>query len=212
MSHYISGGNILFLYKSPLQHHRIGSPQILRWFSKGCIWNSWKCDFVDPQGSFWRSYYQTQNNLDYLLVKNVKVNPQRNRNILSQLSFPYQNIDYLSELWSFLDCQVKTMERKGLIEFIATNVPHLENNFPIYFLTKSTKVTIGQTTDVSNPTSGLMFQMNFQFFNVEIIRVFTLYFVAIYPDTSFKKCISIRKKVSASWHPKIPCQYIEESG
>ena len=40
------------------------------------------CDFVDPQGSYWRSLYQTQNNLDYLQIEIVKFNPQRNNNIV----------------------------------------------------------------------------------------------------------------------------------
>ena len=40
------------------------------------------CDFVDPQGNYWRSPYQTQNNLDYLLIKNFKVNPHIDRDLV----------------------------------------------------------------------------------------------------------------------------------
>ena len=39
------------------------------------------CDFIDPQARSWRSPYKTQNNLDYIQIEIVKVNPQRNRNI-----------------------------------------------------------------------------------------------------------------------------------
>ena len=40
------------------------------------------CEFVDPQGSFWRSPYLTQNNYDYLQIEIFKVIPQRNSNIV----------------------------------------------------------------------------------------------------------------------------------
>ena len=35
------------------------------------------CNFVEPQGYSWISPYQTQNNLDYLQIKIVKVIPQK---------------------------------------------------------------------------------------------------------------------------------------
>ena len=47
------------------------------------------CYFAYPWGRYWRSLYQTQTNLDYLQIKIVKVNPQRDRNLF----FP--NISYL---------------------------------------------------------------------------------------------------------------------
>ena len=40
------------------------------------------CNFVDPQGHSWISSYQTQNNLDYIQIKIVKVKPHRDRNIV----------------------------------------------------------------------------------------------------------------------------------
>ena len=40
------------------------------------------CDFVDPQGRSWRTPYHNHNNLEYLQIKIVKVNPHRNRNIV----------------------------------------------------------------------------------------------------------------------------------
>ena len=39
------------------------------------------CDFVDPQGNSWRPPNHTENNVKYLQIKTVKVNPQINRNI-----------------------------------------------------------------------------------------------------------------------------------
>ena len=44
------------------------------------------CEFVDPQGRYWRSPYQTQTNLDYLQIKIFKVNPHRYRKIVSYYS------------------------------------------------------------------------------------------------------------------------------
>ena len=40
------------------------------------------CDFVYPQGCYWRSTHQTQNNLYYLQIKIIKYNLKRNKNIL----------------------------------------------------------------------------------------------------------------------------------
>ena len=40
------------------------------------------CDFVEPQGSSWRSPYQTRNNLDYLQLEIVNINPHRDKNIV----------------------------------------------------------------------------------------------------------------------------------
>ena len=40
------------------------------------------CDFVDPQYCSWRSPYQTCNNLDYLQLKIVKIDPHRDKNLV----------------------------------------------------------------------------------------------------------------------------------
>ena len=40
------------------------------------------CDLVDPQGSSWRLPYQTRNNLDYLQLEIVKINPHREKNLV----------------------------------------------------------------------------------------------------------------------------------
>ena len=39
-------------------------------------------DFVDPQGHHWRSPYKTQNNLDYIQIKVVKINPNTKKDIV----------------------------------------------------------------------------------------------------------------------------------
>ena len=38
-------------------------------------------DFVDPQGRSWISPYQTHNNIDYLQLEIVNINPHRDKNI-----------------------------------------------------------------------------------------------------------------------------------
>ena len=40
------------------------------------------CDFVDPQGCSWRSTYQTRNNIDYLQLEIVNINPHRDKSIV----------------------------------------------------------------------------------------------------------------------------------
>ena len=58
------------------------------------------CDFFEHQGSSWRLPYQTENNLDYLQIEIFKFNPQRDKNIFSQLSVYFQNKISLSLLIS----------------------------------------------------------------------------------------------------------------
>ena len=40
------------------------------------------CDFVDPQGRSCRSPYQTHNNIEYLQFELIKINPQRDKNLV----------------------------------------------------------------------------------------------------------------------------------
>ena len=51
-------------------------------------------------------------------------------------------------------------------------------------LTKATKIPRGPTNDASTISPRIMLQMDFSFFNAEIIRGFTSIFVAICSDTS----------------------------
>ena len=71
------------------------------------------------------------------------------------------------------------------MEGLPENLPELEEPCPICLLTKATKITIGPTTDVLKFSPGFMLQMDFSFFNVEIIRGFTSTFVAICSATSY---------------------------
>ena len=40
-------------------------------------------DFVEPQGRYWISSYHNQKNIYYLQINIIKVNPQRNSNIVT---------------------------------------------------------------------------------------------------------------------------------
>ena len=65
------------------------------------------------------------------------------------------------------------------MEGLPENIPDLEEPCPIFLLTKANKIHRGPTTDISKFAPGFMFQMDFVFFNVEIICGFTSTFVAI---------------------------------
>ena len=87
-------------------------PQILFWFQKITSEPLENCDFVDSQYHSWISPYKTRNNLDYLQIENVKVNPQRNRSIVVPTLYSFSKTeslsDYLSALWSCIDYQANT--------------------------------------------------------------------------------------------------------
>ena len=76
-----SGANLLFP-SQPSINISAGALKFYVGFQKVASKSLEHCDFVDPQGSSWRSPYQTQNNLDYLQIKIIKVKPQRNSNIV----------------------------------------------------------------------------------------------------------------------------------
>ena len=73
------------------------------------------CDFVYPQGTYWRSPYHTQNNVDYLQIEIVKSKPQENRNIVvpTVRDLPRKILsDYSSTICSCLYCQAKMNGKK----------------------------------------------------------------------------------------------------
>ena len=80
------------------------------------------------------------------------------------------------------------------MEGIPENVPELEDPCPIYILTKAAKIPRGPTTDVSKISPVFMLQMDFSFFNVESIRVFTSTFLAICSATSYPFGLPSRSK------------------
>ena len=141
------------------------------------------CDFVDPQGHSWRSIYQNCNNIDYLQLEMVNINPHRDKNIfvptvcgISKQTLPqliHQRFGHVSIT------RLKRMSRKGLMEGLQENLPELEESCHICILTKATKIPRGPTTYVSNSPPGFTLQMDFTFFNVESICGFTSTFVAI---------------------------------
>ena len=59
------------------------------------------------------------------------------------------------------------MARKGLMEGLPKNIPDLEESFPIFLLTKSTKISRDATMDVSKTSPEFMLHMDFSFFNVK---------------------------------------------
>ena len=86
------------------------------------------------------------------------------------------------------------MSRKMLIEALSENLPHLDEPWPVFILTKATKIPRGLTTDVSKFAPGFMLQMDFEFFNVEIIRGFIYTFVSMCSATSYPFGFQIRSK------------------
>ena len=146
------------------------------------------CDFFDPQGGYWRSPYHTQNNSDYIQIEIVKSKPQRNRNILF-LTFWYLSKQNLSQLIHqnfghvYID-RLKLISRKLLLEGLPTNIPDLEEPCHNCLLKKESKIPRGPTIDFSTFSHGFMLQMDFAFFNVEIICGFTSTFVSICSATS----------------------------
>ena len=88
------------------------------------------CDFVDPQCHSWRSPYQTSNNLDYLQLEIVKINPHRDKNIVVP-TFCGLSKQTLSQLIHQLFGHVfiprlKQMAIKVLMEGLPTNISDLE--------------------------------------------------------------------------------------
>ena len=84
-------------------------------------------DFVDPQGRSWRSPYQTRNNLDYLQLEIVKINPHRDKNIVVPTVCGLSK-QTLSQLIHQRFCHVsitrlKLMARKVLMEGLPGNLP-----------------------------------------------------------------------------------------
>ena len=85
------------------------------------------CDFVDPQGHFGRPPYQTRNNLDYLQIEMIKVNPQRNRNIVVPTLVVISKYN-LSQIihQSFVHVSINRlirMTRKGLMKGFPKHIP-----------------------------------------------------------------------------------------
>ena len=88
------------------------------------------CDFVYPQGCSLVSPYQTCNNLDYLQLKSIKINPHRDKNIV------VPNVCGLSKktLYQLIHrsfghvsiTRKKRMVRKGLMESLPENISVLE--------------------------------------------------------------------------------------
>ena len=158
------------------------------------------CDFVDPQVCSWISPYQTCNNLDYLQLEIVNINPQRYKNLVvpTVCGLSKQTLSLLihQRFGHVSITRLKRMAIKGLMEGLPEILPELEEPCPICLLTKATKINRGPTTDVSEFAPGFMLQMDFAFFNVESIRGFTSNFVDICSSTSYYFGLPSRSKRS----------------
>ena len=82
LSHFTYGGVIFYCLGHFPNTISLGSLKLYVSFQKVAYEPLGHCEFVDPQGRSWISPYQTQNNLYYLHIEIVKLNPQRDRNIL----------------------------------------------------------------------------------------------------------------------------------
>ena len=78
------------------------------------------CDFVDSQGRSWISPYQTRNNLDYIQLEVVQINPHRDKNLVvpTVRGFSKQTLYQLihQRFGHISITQLKRMARKGLME------------------------------------------------------------------------------------------------
>ena len=120
--HYISSGH-------PSNTISSGSLKFYVYLKKFTYETLENCDFVDPQGCSWESPYQTQNNLDYLKIEIVKVNTQRNRNIVvpTVCDLSKQNPAQLihHHFGNISIGRLKQMTGTGLVEGLPTNIHYL---------------------------------------------------------------------------------------
>ena len=86
------------------------------------------------------------------------------------------------------------MTRIGLVEGLPENLIDLEDPCPIFLFTKATKILRGSTINVYKFLPGFMLHMDFVFFNVESICVFTSDFAAIRYATSYPFGFTFRRK------------------
>ena len=88
------------------------------------------CDFVYPQFFYWGSTYHTWKNIDYLEIKIVKVNPQRNRYIVvTTVCFLLKQNLFQIIYHTFGHVSITRLGRMARIEVmkgLPTNIPDLE--------------------------------------------------------------------------------------
>ena len=81
---------------------------------------------------------------------------------------------------------------KGLL----TDLPALEEPYPICLLTKATRITRGPTSDVSKFTPGFMLQIYFRFSmlksSVDLPRMLWLYVLLIHNPLDFHQEANVR--------------------
>ena len=65
------------------------------------------------------------------------------------------------------------------------NLPDLEDTFPFCILIKATKISICVIINVSQLAPGFMLQMDFAFFNFEVIFGFNPTYIAVFSANSY---------------------------
>ena len=85
------------------------------------------CDFVDPEGSSFRSLHKTQNNLYYIQIEVFKVTPQKDSNIVvpTFCAFSKQNLyHFIHHIFGCVSIIIlKIMEIKVFMEGLPANIP-----------------------------------------------------------------------------------------
>ena len=82
------------------------------------------------------------------------------------------------------------------MEGLPENFPEFEESYPIYLLTKATKIPRGTTTYVSKVSTRYMLQMDFSLFNIERIHGFHSNSLTICTVTSHPFGLQSRRKIS----------------
>ena len=123
-------GPVYYCLGCPSNTISVGALKCFAGFQKFAFEPLEHCEFVDPQGHFWRLPYQTQNIIYYLQIKIVKFNPHRNSSIFvpTFCALSKQNLSQLiHKCFSHVYiAKLKLMAIKGLMEGLLQNIPDLE--------------------------------------------------------------------------------------
>ena len=131
----------------------------------------------------WRSNYLTHNNLDYLIIEVVKFDPNHHKDSVTPTVCGISTQNLLQLVYQhFVHVSVpvlSSMENKGSVQVLSTNLPNLEWPWEIFLLKKETKFSRVPIVYASNFAPVSMLQINSSLFNDEIIHGLTYTFVVI---------------------------------
>ena len=157
-------------------------------FHKGYIWTYWTVLFCLPARLFldiillYSKQFRLSSNI-YVQIQPPKKQEYCGTNGLCPINTESFSA-YSSAFWLCLDFPAKKNGKKKTNEGSPNKYPWLGRSIPYFILTEANKIPRGYNIDVSNVSSGFIFQMDFSFLNVEIIHGFTSNFVAICSATS----------------------------